>query len=378
MKRILFLSPSLAGGGAERALVNLINTLDVEKYEIHIFVEALASARCKEIIRPTKYSCVDQFGSLFFGKKSYRHHRDFVLSFDGAFTSSAFVLPRHDVFFLFRDSLLLTKFLAQPNNNTVSILRIATDYMANGLAVWKRTVNLKYLKMHTDCYRFPKYILAGSKEAAHSFTMATGISENVTTNKNIFNVDGIKQLADDCISIHKTRFTIGSVGRAHPDKGFERLLDICKQLNDEGFLFDLWLVGPDIQDDIIKAKMDEHNLLNVTLLGYQNNPYKYMRHFDLYVNPAFSEGSPNSPVEAVILGIPCVVADHCGEREIFGENNEYGMIVENTNDGLYEGIKQMLTDKELYEHYKVAVVKRQSSFDPKNALAHYERLFEGD
>jgi len=376
--RILFLTPGLAGGGAERALVNLINSLDVIKYEVHIFTESLASSRCKEIDRAIEYSCHTQFGSLFFGKKTKHLQREFILSFNGTFIATSLALPRHDVLFLFRDSLFLTKLLAAKDEHATSILRIATDYTNNGLAVWKRTINKNYLKMHTDCYCLPRYILAGSKEAAYSFSVATGISKNVTTVKNIFDVDRIRLMAADNIDTRKIRFTIGSVGRPHPDKGFERLLDVCKRLSNEGFNFDLWLVGPDINDETIAAKINEHGLLNVTLFGYQGNPYKFMRHFDLFVNPAFSEGSPNTPVEAVILGIPCVVADHCGEREIFGENNEYGIIVENSEDGLYEGIKQMMADKELYEKYIAAVAERQSFFDPQRTLAEYERLFESD
>ena len=372
-KRVLFLTPGLAGGGAEKALVTLINALDVNKYEVKLLVSSLISTRLKEMSRAISYEGISK--SMIFGKKTRSNAPDFVASFCGDFVAHSLLLPSHDVKFLFRDSLLLTKFLTHNDDESVSVLRIATDYTVNGLAVWKDTINRTYLKMHTDCYNKIDYVLAGSKQAADSFSAATGVTENVITIKNIFDGNKIKQLASEETEVVKTRFTIGSVGRSHPDKGFDRFLDVCSQLNNEGFDFDVWLVGPEADDNALCDKINALQMSNVYLPGYQDNPYKYMQQFDLYVNPAFSEGSPNAPAEAVILGIPCVVTDHCGEREIFGDNNEYGLIVENTTDGLYNGLKTMISNKDVYEQYKQAVLVRQNVFDQEVILAQYEELF---
>jgi len=114
---------------------------------------------------------------------------------------------------------------------------------------------------------------------------------------------------------------------------------------------------------------------NVYFWGYQENPHKYMKQFDLYVNPAFSEGFPNAVSEAVILGLPCVVADHAGEKEIFGQHNEYGLVVENSTEGLYDGVRQLLSNRALYEHYKTTVLQRQEFFKKERVLAQYEQLF---
>ena len=84
----------------------------------------------------------------------------------------------------------------------------------------------------------------------------------------------------------------------------------------------------------------------VHLLGHQSNPYPYIQQCDIYVQPSYTEGFCTSTMEAKILGKPVVTTDVPGMREQFvsGEN---GLIVESSEDGLYQGIKQLLDHPEL-------------------------------
>ena len=373
-KSILFMVPHLGGGGAEKVLVTLINSLDIDKYDIGLVVSGLNHARCKEIKRPVYYYSIGQPNNLFFGKKSSLWQHGFPMCFESSFVKEAFNLYEYDVNFLVMDCLFV-KILPQRDNDKISIFRITSDYLARPLSTWVLTEIDAYLKMHTDCYKSVDYFVAGSQQAADSFVAVTGVTENVSIINNMFDVPHIKSSSEEEIDIQKTRFTIGSVGNFRPVKGHMRLLEACHRLNCDGFSFDLWLIGAGSEEMALKAKTEEYGMDNVKFLGYQDNPYKFMRHFDLYVNPAFTEGFPNAPCEAVILGIPCVVADHCGEREIFG-NSEYGLITANSEEGLYDGIKKMLSDKEIYDFYKDATVKRQSFFDIEHVLEQYEQLFE--
>ena len=372
-KRILFMIPHLGGGGAEKVLVTLINSLDSKKYDISILVSGLNHTRCKEIKNPVYYYSVGQQNNLYFGKKSMKWQHDMPPRFKADFVKTAFNLYEHDVDFLFMDCLLL-KIFAQGNSNNISIFRVTSDYLARPLSTWTLTDNNAYINMHMDCYKAADYIVAGSEHAAVSFAEVTGVSENMLVINNIFDVSHIKASSEAELDVAKKCFVIGTVGNFRLIKGHMRLIEVCNRLNKEGFVFELWLVGKGSEEDNLRKKVAEYGMENVVFWGYQDNPYKIMRNMDLYVNPAFSEGFPNAPAEAVVLGIPCVVADHCGEREIFGDS-EYGLVVDNSEQGLYEGIKRMLTDAGAYEYYKNATLKRQEFFNPTRVLERYEKLF---
>ena len=371
-KHILFIIINLGLSGAVKALVNLINHLGTEKYAISIMTHEQESAYCREINRPVNYLSVARPKDMFFGKKSQYGQSQFMTCFDSGFVKAAYALSHYDVLFLFRDSAYI-KLLPDAKGNNVSVLRLSTDYLNNPVA-WTFIDSNVYVGMHKHCYKKICNIISGSSQASSSFSAVTGIYDNVSVVNNIFDKQRIIELSNVHINISKSHFVIGSVGRLAPLKGHSRLIDVCYKLKSEGFSFELWLIGTGSEEGILVSKAKEYNLDNVKFLGLQENPYKFMSHFDLYVNPAFIEGSPNAPCEAVILGIPCVVTDHCGARDIFGDS-KYGMVVANTEDGLYNGVKQMLSNKELYWHYKVMTKKKQTFFDSARSIEQYEALF---
>lgn len=87
--------------------------------------------------------------------------------------------------------------------------------------------------------------------------------------------------------------------------------------------------------------MIENNLTDTfTFLGYRDNPYKYVKKADLYVCSSRREGFSTAVTEALIVGTPVVSTNCSGAYELLGKNNEYGIVTENNEDALYEGIKK--------------------------------------
>ena len=63
-------------------------------------------------------------------------------------------------------------------------------------------------------------------------------------------------------------------------------------------------------------------------------------------------------------------------KEMLGENNEYGIVTENNEDALYEGIKAIIKDKNLLEHYREQAIKRREYFKKETRIKEIERLFD--
>ncbi len=80
--------------------------------------------------------------------------------------------------------------------------------------------------------------------------------------------------------------------------------------------------------------------------------------------------------ESLIVGTPVVSTDCSGARELLGENNEYGIVTENSEDGIYDGMKKMLSDPELLAHYKKQAAIRGTFFSREKTVKAVEEMLE--
>ncbi len=95
----------------------------------------------------------------------------------------------------------------------------------------------------------------------------------------------------------------------------------------------------------------------------------------MFVCSSFTEGLSTALTEAVILGLPCVSTNVSGAKEVLGENNEYGIVTGKTDDELYNGIKALLSDESLKEHYADKAEERAAFFNTENTVKQAEELF---
>ena len=113
---------------------------------------------------------------------------------------------------------------------------------------------------------------------------------------------------------------------------------------------------------------------NVTLLGYQINPYKYISKCDLFVCASYAEGFSTAATEALILGVPVCTVEVSGMKEMLGENNEYGIVTENNDEALYQGIKELINNSEKLQHYKQQAIIRGKSFSTERTVREVEKM----
>ena len=111
----------------------------------------------------------------------------------------------------------------------------------------------------------------------------------------------------------------------------------------------------------------------MTFLGYQTNPYKYVAKCDLFVCASFAEGFSTAATEALIVGTPVCTTEVSGMREMLGDN-EYGIITENDEEALYEGIKDLLDHPEKLAHYKEKAIERGKRFSTEETVKAVEEM----
>lgn len=141
-----------------------------------------------------------------------------------------------------------------------------------------------------------------------------------------------------------------SIGRYSEQKNYDNVPDICKRLINETKLNIKWYIigyGGDealIRKKIKEAGMEEH----VILLGKRSNPYPYIKACDIYVQPSRYEGKSVTVREAQMLCKPVVVTNYPTAPSQIRSGID-GVIVPMDNEGCANGLAEVICDKPLQE-----------------------------
>ena len=158
--------------------------------------------------------------------------------------------------------------------------------------------------------------------------------------KNITKED--KKVLNSSNSLAKNKIPIFiNVGRHdEKQKKISRIIEATEKLNKQGFDFKVLLIGKGTNTKDYQNLIKEKNLNNIIMLGAKKNPYPYFKLSDCFILSSQFEGYPVVFVEAQILGLPILTTNVSdSEKDIDGI---YGQVVENSEKGVYKGMKQVL------------------------------------
>ena len=145
----------------------------------------------------------------------------------------------------------------------------------------------------------------------------------------------------------KDVFTFVFIGRLVGDKGINELVEAFARLNKEYPATRLLLVGPEEQelDPLKPATLDAvRSNTAIEAVGRQSDVRPWLAASNAFIFPSYREGFPNVVIEAGAMGLPSIVTDINGSREIIREG-ENGLIVPSKNsDALYSAMKRLLAD----------------------------------
>ena len=196
----------------------------------------------------------------------------------------------------------------------------------------------------------------------------------------------VLKLAEELNLRDTSKFTYLFVGRIVRDKGINELVSAFDKLQEENENIRLILVGPyeDTLDPISdRSREIISNNTAIFAVGKKmgNELLAYYSVADCFVMPSYREGFPNTVLEAGAMGLPSIVTDINGSREIIvdGEN---GMIVPPQNEErLYQAMKVMLTSKaereKLVSNARKMIADRfEQSFVRKCLYEYYDEVIK--
>lgn len=162
--------------------------------------------------------------------------------------------------------------------------------------------------------------------------------------------------------------TFVSVGTVFPQKGFDRLLKVHKKLLDEGFAHKVLILGDGYDFENIKKLQEDLGVTETaTLFGFTDNPYPHFKAANFYILSSRYEGFPTVLFEAITLKKKIIATDVSGVKEML-EDGKLGLIVENSEDGIYEGMKKALQDPKSFEKYEAQLENYEMPFNLENSV----------
>lgn len=140
-----------------------------------------------------------------------------------------------------------------------------------------------------------------------------------------------------------------SIGRFSEAKNYDNMPDICQRMVKEGVDVKWFIIGFGGDEQLIRRKIEEAGMQeHVIILGKRSNPYPYIKACDIYVQPSRYEGKSVTVREAQMLCKPVVVTNYpTASSQI--KNGIDGVIVPMDNEGCARGLAEVVTDKALQE-----------------------------
>lgn len=361
-------------GGAERALLGLLNALDASRVDVDLFINQhtgefmplipekinlLPEKRGYNAIeRPMKRILLEgQLGVLFGRLKAVRQHAKyhktlsenakmmdnsaFQYMADGVqpFLPSLGYLGEYDlaISFVTPHNIVLNKVRAKKK-----IAWIHTDYSTIHVNVEKEL----------PVWSGYDYIASISPDCTRSFLKAfPSLERKIIEIENILSPAFVRSQAE-LMKVSREMPSTGikflSIGRYSHQKNFDNLPDIAKRVVNSGFPNLHWyIIGYGGEEELIRRKIAESGMQDhVILLGKKENPYPYIKACDIYVQPSRYEGKSVTVREAQVLCKPVIVTNYPTAGSQIRDGKD-GIIVSMDNENCAKGIIDAINNKVL-------------------------------
>ena len=364
-KDILFITHELQCGGAEKALVSLLQVIDYDKYNVYLQLFRNRGLFLSQVHE--KVHIMPECMELKF----------FDMPFKEVFIT-CLKLGRFDIVFnrivsslvmkyeknVYRKEQLTWKYIS----NCLPKLEKKFDYAVgciekgpNYFCVEKVDANKKLGWIHNDYdkmqmsreidipfFKELDYIFTDSEACKvvleNNFKMFSGKFQVLN---NVVSPTLIRRLALEQINETFEKFTIVSVGRFSYQKGYDLAIDAVKIIKEKGYKFQWIILGDgELNEEIVK-QITANNLHDeIQLVGIKENHYPYVKNADLFMQTSRFEGKSISIDEAKILNKPILVTNFSTVNDQI-TNNETGMIAELTAESIADNLMELIDNDSL-------------------------------
>lgn len=368
MKRIFIFAHAMEIGGAERALLGLLENIDYQSYDVDLFLMrhsgewidlippqvhllaeipeyACLAVPIKTVLKKKKISVL--IGRTIAKVKAKRRIKQLglpaenhvELEYSHKYTLWAMPQINNQYYDLAISFLTPHYFVTERVNAKKKIAWIHTDY------------SIVNVDVESEYEMWNKYdnIISISDSVTHNFLdVFPELKGKIVKIENILPKECIKKQAQEFDAKQDLpdngSFHLLSIGRFCYQKNFENIPEICRSIVNKGIKINWYLIGYGGDENRIHQKICDTGMQNnVFILGRRDNPYPYIAACDIYVQPSRYEGNSVTVHEAQTLHKPVVITRYPTSSSQLKDGYD-GVIVPMDNEGCADGIVQLIKD----------------------------------
>lgn len=367
--RISFFLPSLEGGGTERNVVNLLRNFNKNDYDLFLVLGEKKGVFLKEISQDIPIIDFNANNSLIVFLKLIKYFKkekpDFFVS----------AFPHFNII-----SILARNF-SKAKTKIIITEHTPPSFFPDAVkSIFRKLIACIFLPfLRKIIYPKADRIVCVSQGVAEEFSNINGAKEKVRVIYNPVAEERIHQLSQEPVKHpwfqNANIPLIISVNRLIKIKDFPTLLSAFVLVLKEQSAR-LVVLGEGEERQKLEKLSEKLGISeNVAFLGFQENPYKFMKRSSVFVLSSKFEGFCNALIETMTCGTP-VVSTNCvsGPGEII-ENGKSGILVPVSNpQALAEAILKVLNNPSLAHKFSDEGKKRAEYFSVEKSVKEYEKL----
>ena len=382
-KKILIRIGSLRHGGAEKVLVTFLKNLPQNKYEIDLLLNLYSGKYLPEVPTWINVLYLNKGEMITTNRlqdipvKAFRViYQKLLKQFPNLLYQFILKGKKYDVEFAaihgFRDEILNS-----PLKSSKKLVWIHNDLKKTELYHYTDEEFRKF-------FGFDK-IMVISEKIEQDFNNLTQNQEEKNKIVRIYNPLDTEEIILKSQEARSKNSNLGtqnpdptfvSVGTVFPQKGFDRLLKVHKRLLDEGFHHKILILGDGYDFENIKNLQKDLGVTETsTLFGFTDNPYPQIKNADFYILSSRYEGFPTVLFEAITLKKNIIATDVSGVREML-DDGKLGLIIENSEQGIYDGMKKALQNPEDFKKYESELENYKMPFNLENSVQKIMKIID--
>ena len=326
-KKILFCVYGLGIGGIEKCLVNLINTLPVDQYQVDLLLMNPEEALKPEIKREVRYLDALRYVANTTDTMDMIRRKGGIIKHPG-------VVARYCAF---RIAVKLRRSAWKVFHSLPEVYDIAVAYSQNDYSPYyvidKVRAKRKILWYHNGAYGgsprkylrdkkyYPAfdYVVAVSSDCKKMLQERFELPDNqLIVLRNICDTAAVKEYARAFTpaNFESDAVHIVTVGRMTAEKGADLAVEACRILCAEGRKICWHWIGDGNRSNDVRKKVKQLGLIDSFILeGNQTNPYPFVYSADIYAQTSYYEAYSTTVTEAKVLCRPIVTTDVGGMRD---------------------------------------------------------------
>ena len=316
-------------GGIETALITLLKNLS-DKYDITLVLERKQGIFLNQLPKNINIITYEpsNLGNVLVRKMSnFFKQLKFKLKYKNKFDFSA----------CFATYSLPASFVAR-NASKNCALWVHNDY----LNFYDNDI-IQYRKFFNDIkiFGYKKIVFVSNMDRRVFVAQFPECSKKAVVCNNLIDYEDILNKADEEVDFEKQEnvVTFVNIGRHdEKQKKLSRIIEATKRLNKEGYKFRVVFIGKGTATKNYQEM--SKNINNIEFLGPKQNPYPYLKNSDALLMSSEFEGYPVVFVEAKVLNKPIITTNVSDSKSDI--DKKYGIVVENSSKGVYDGMKQFL------------------------------------